>query len=103
MAEMVIRDAAKLLVMVLALIYGGLVIAGYITEGPHYQPRFHLDEPARSGERLLLWTGIKVLDAVLRFLRSLMNQLFTASAEVGFWLIDKSGPKLQRKVRNRFI
>lgn len=103
MADIVIRDAAKLLVIVLALIYGGLVIAGYITEGPRYQPRFHLDEPARSGERLLLWTGIKVLDAVLRFLRSLMNQLFTASAEVGFWFIDKSGPKLQRKVRNRFI
>ncbi|MGH9469672.1 MAG: hypothetical protein ACRD1N_04930 [Terriglobia bacterium] len=103
MIDVLVRDAVKLLVVLLGLAYGGLVLAGYMAEGARYQPKFHLDEPARSGERLLVWTGIKVLDAVLRVMRSMLNQLFMASAEVGFWFIDKSGPRIQRKVRSRFI
>ncbi|HLI30521.1 MAG TPA: hypothetical protein VKV79_05405 [Terriglobia bacterium] len=102
-AQWVLGDAVKLLILVLGLVYAALVFAGYVTEGPHYQPRFHLEEPARSGERLLVWTGIKLLVALVRLCRSLFNQLLTASGEVGFWIVNKSGPKVQREVRSRFL
>ncbi|HLI33907.1 MAG TPA: hypothetical protein VKW70_02590 [Terriglobia bacterium] len=101
--EVILSDAMKLLVVILGLIYAGLVFTGYITEGPHYQPRLHWTEPARSGERLLVWTGIKILHAFLRLFRSACNQLFTASAEVGLWVVDKSGRDIQRKVHSRFL
>jgi len=101
--QVVFWDAVKLLFLVLGLVYAALVFAGYVTEGPHYHPRFHLAEPARSGERLLIWTGIKILDAAIHLFRSILNQLLTASSEVGFWVVNKSGPKVQREVRSRFL
>lgn len=101
--QIIFWDVLKLLVVMLGCLYAALVLAGYITEGPHFQPRLNLSEPARSGERLLIWTGIKILDAAFRIARSTLNQLFTASAEVASWFIDKSSPTVQRKVRSRFI
>ncbi len=103
LTQVVAWDAMKLLVAILGLFYAGLVFTGYVTEGPHYQPRLRWTEPARSGERLLVWTGIKILDAILRLVRSTCNQLFAASAEVGFWVVDKSGPDIQRKIHSRFL
>lgn len=101
--QVVLWDALKLLVGMLALLYAALVLTGYATEGPHYQPRLQLAEPFRSGQRLLVWTGIKLMDVSLRLFRFFFNQLFAASAEVGFWVVDRSGPKAQRKVRSRFL
>ncbi|MGH9326610.1 MAG: hypothetical protein ACRD2B_08010 [Terriglobia bacterium] len=102
-SHVVFWAALKLLVVVLALIYAGLVFAGYIIEGSHFQARINLSEPARSGERLLLWTGIKALDVMVRITRSLLDQLYIASAEVASWFVDMSSPTVQRKIRSRFI
>jgi hypothetical protein len=98
-----VRDSVKLLVAILALLYAGLVLMAYATEGLHYKPRLRWSEPARSGERLLVWTGVKLLDAFLRLMRSMFNQLFLASAEIGLWLADRSGTEIRRKVRSKFL
>jgi hypothetical protein len=98
-----LRDTVRVLVGVLVLLYAGLVLMAYATEGVHYQPRFRWTEPARSGERLLVWTGVKLLDAFLRLTRSMFNQLFMASAEIGLWLTDRSGNEVRRKVRSKFL
>ncbi|MGH9344622.1 MAG: hypothetical protein ACRD19_12795 [Terriglobia bacterium] len=95
--------AVKLLAGIFAVIYAILVYAAYEMEGAQYQTRFQLTNPARSGERLLIWTGVKVVDAGLRFARSILDQLFAASAEVGEWAVGKSSPAVQRKVRSRFL
>ncbi len=100
---MIFLASLKLLVALIALVYAGLVLTAYQIEGPHYQPRLELLKPARSGERLLVWTGVKLLDAALRMGRSLLNQLFLASADVGAWVVDKSSPEVQRRVRSRFL
>jgi hypothetical protein len=102
-AEGVLRDSVKVLVAIVALLYAGLVLMAYATEGLRYQPRLRWTEPARSGERLLVWTGVKLLDAVLRLMRSMFNQLFLASAEIGLWLTDRSGTEVRRKVRSKFL
>lgn len=103
LTQVIVWDALKLLVGLLGLLYAALVLTSYVTEGPHYQPRLRLAEPFRSGERLLVWTGIKVMEGFLKLFRSIFDQLFVASAEVGFWVVDKSGPKAQRKVRSKFL
>lgn len=103
MVQLAFWEAVKLVLLMCGLLYISLVIAGYVMEGPRYHPRFRLAEPARSGERLLIWTGIKILHAVIRFFQFILNLLFTASAEVGLWIINKSGPKVQREVRSHFL
>ncbi|MGH9396595.1 MAG: hypothetical protein ACRD18_07065 [Terriglobia bacterium] len=101
--HIIVFAVLKVLLVVLALIYAGLVLTAYGIEGSRYQPRVQISKPARSGERLLVWTGVKLLDGVLRVSRSVFNQLFTASAEIGEWVVDRSSPTLQRKVRSRFL
>lgn len=101
--EVAVREGVTAVAVILALLYVGLVLMAYATEGLHYQPRLHWTEPARSGERLLVWTGVKLLDGFLRAMRSFFNQLFTASAEVGLWFVDRSGPEVRRRVRSRFL
>jgi hypothetical protein len=101
--HLVFWDGLKMLIWALALIYAGLVFTAYEIEGRHYQPQLQLTKPARSGERLLIWTGVRILDTLLRIARSTFDQLFAASAEVGDWAIEKSGPAVQRKVRSKFL
>lgn len=95
--------ALRLLVVTAGLVYAGLVLTGYVTEGPHYQPRLRLAEPARSGERLLVWWGIKLVDFTLRFMRWILEILYDASAEVGRWAVKKSNPETQNRIRTRFL
>lgn len=102
-AVSILRDAIKLTVALAGFIYAALVLAAYEMEGAQYQPRVQFTKPARSSERLLIWTGVKVLDMLLRGGRLLLNQLFVASAEVGDWAVAKSSPAVQRKVRSRFL
>jgi hypothetical protein len=97
------KDSVKLLVALLGLLYFGLVLTAYATEGLHYKPRLRWTEPARSGERLLVWTGVKLLEAFLSLTRSMFNQLFEASAEIGLWVTDRSGTEVRRKVRSKFL
>lgn len=102
-AQMLLWIVFKLLVIVLGLIYAVLVYAAYDMEGSHYQAHLQLTKPARSGERLLIWTGVKIVDTAVRFAKSVLNQLFAASAEVGEWAVEKSSPSVQRKVRSKFL
>jgi hypothetical protein len=101
--EAVLWDSLKVLIAMGILLYAGLVLMAYATEGTHYRPRLRWTEPARSGQRLLVWTGVKLLDVFLRLMRSIFNQLFQASAEIGIWLTDRSGTEVRRKVRSRFL
>ncbi|MGH9378301.1 MAG: hypothetical protein ACRD1I_05825 [Terriglobia bacterium] len=103
MMQILIWDVVKFLVALVGLVYAILVYTAYEIEGSRYQPRFQLTKPARSGERLLIWTGVRVLDAMIRFIGSALNQLFAASAEVGDWAVEKASPSVQRKVRSKFL
>lgn len=99
----VLWDVVKLMAGILALIYAILVYAAYEMDGARYQARLQLTRPARSGERLLIWTGVRIVVVAVRFAKSILNQLFAASAEVGEWAVEKSSPAVQRKVRSKFL
>lgn len=99
----VLRDCSKVLAALVAMVYVGLVLTAYATEGLHYRPGLRWAEPVRSIERVLVWAGVEVLDALLRLVRSILNQLFLASAEIGLWLTDRSGHQVRRKVRSKFL
>jgi hypothetical protein len=83
-------------------LYAGMVLMRYRTDGPHYRLGFELRDPARSAQHLLVWLGLKVLVACLRIVRTILNMLLEASAEVGEWLIRLS-PTVQESVRSRFL
>ena len=83
-------------------LYAGMVLMRYRTDGPHYRLSFELRDPARSVQHLLVWLGVKVLEACLRIARAILNILLEASAEVGEWFIRHS-PAVQESVRSRFL
>lgn len=103
LSHIVVLTALKIVIALAALIYAGLVVTTYELEGPQYRPQMQFSKPARAGEQLLVWTGVKMLDALIRLARSAFNELVTASGEVGNWVVDRSSPSVQRKVRSRFL
>ena len=83
-------------------LYAGMVLMRYLTDGPRYRFTFDLRDPARSVVHLVVWVGVKVLEASLRFAKAILNMLLEASAEVGEWLMRRS-PAVQQSIRSRFL
>lgn len=93
----------NLLAIASALLYIGLVILGYATEGPRYQIKFDLADPIRSMERLLVGIGVIALAAFLYAVGVLLDPLFEASAEIGEWFTNLGSAETQARYRSRFI
>lgn len=92
----------KLLGIAAAVLYAGMVLARYRTDGPRYRLNLEVRDPARSLEYLTEWLGVKALDACVMFGRALLSLLVEASAEVGEWLMQRK-PALQANIRSRFL
>ena len=100
---MVVGVAAELLVIAAGGLYAFLVLRTYAKEGPDFQLRLQSSDPARSAERLLIWAGIRVMSVVARAVRSILNALYQASADVGTWVVSKSSAQVQARVLSRFL
>jgi hypothetical protein len=100
--SIVVGDLLKLLAVAAGGIYAGMVLMRYRTEGPPYRLSFELRDPARSVQHLVVWLGVKVLDACLRFAGAVFNMLLEASAEVGEWFMRRS-PAVRQSMRSRFM
>ena len=83
------------------MIYAGMVLMRYRTDGPHYRLSFQLQEPARSVQGLVVWLGVRALGGCLRIARLILNMLLEASAEVGEWYI-RVRPAAWESIRSRF-
>jgi len=85
-----------------AVLYVGLVLVRYRTDGPRYRLNFNPQDPARSAQHLAVWLGVKILEGCVRVARPILNMLLEASAEVGEWLMRRS-PAVQESIRSRFL
>ena len=103
MAVLLAGVAAKLLLMAAGAFYALLVLSTYAREGPNFQLRLRSNHPARSAERLLIWAGIMMILAIVRAVRSILNVLYQASADVGTWVVSKSSAQVQARVLSRFL
>lgn len=95
--------ALKLLVMAGGILYAGLVLMSYRTDGPRAPLRLDFTNPARSAVRLTVWLGVKMVKATLRAATALFNMLSEASAEVGEWFLRQRSPEVQAEYRSRFM
>ena len=77
----------KLFLAGVCVLYAGLVLIAWRTEGIHDRVPFDWKDPARSVERLLVWVGLRGVSAVLHGLRGALEILEDASADVGDWLL----------------
>jgi len=100
--SIVISNLLTGLAIAVGLLYAGMVLMTYRTDGPHNRLSFELRDPVRSAEHLVVWLGVMALDACLRFARVILNMLLEASAEVGEWFISRS-LTMQESVRSRFL
>jgi hypothetical protein len=90
------------LAVAVGALYAGMVLMRYRTEGPHYRLSFELRDPAWSVVHLVVWLGVKVLQACLWCGKAILNMLVEASAEVGEWFMRRS-PPVQESIRSRFL
>jgi len=79
--------AVKLFLAGVGILYAGLVLIALRTEGAHNRVPFDWGDPARSGERLLIWVGVRGVSATLQWLKAALDILEDASADVGEWLL----------------
>ena len=93
----------KLAILAGGVLYAGLVLMSYGTNGPHYRLRIDPKDPARSAERLLVWLGVKALALVVRIAVPIFGMLSEASAEVGEWFLRHRTPETQAAIRSRFL
>ena len=93
----------ELAILAAAVLYAGLVLMSYRTDGPHARVEFDLKDPARSIERLAVWVGVKILAFVMGIAIPLFGMLAEASAEVGEWFLDRRAPQVQESIRSRFL
>jgi len=87
MAWTLLTGIVKLVLAGVAVLYFGLVLIAWRTEGAHGRVRFDWEDPARSGKQLLVWIGAKAISAVLKAVKAILDILEDASADVGDWLI----------------
>jgi len=103
MEQWLFWGVVKLGLITSGLFYGVLLLTTYSKEGPDY--RLHLEpaDPARSVGSLLVWMGIKLVTAIGRAARPILDVLYEASADVGTWVVSKSSAQVQARVRSRFL
>lgn len=82
--------------------YAGVVVVRYRTDGPYCRLSFDPVYPVRSAEQLVVWIGVKVLEAGLKLAKAMLSMLLEASAEVGEWAIRRN-PSIRENVRSRFL
>jgi hypothetical protein len=100
--SIVFRHLLTWLAVAAGALYAGMVLITYYTEGPNCRLSFELRDPARSAVHLVVWLGVKVLQACLWLAGAILNMLLEASAEVGEWFLRRS-PAVQESIRSRFL
>ena len=79
----------KLALLAGAVLYAGLVLTSYHTDGPHLRPRVDWRDPAHSAEHLAVWLGVIALTLAVRAWTPIFGMLSEASAEVGEWFLSR--------------
>jgi hypothetical protein len=100
--SIVLGALLKMLAVAAGALYAGMVLMRYRADAPRYRLNLEYRDPARSAQHLVVWLGVKVLDAGVRLARVILNMLMEASAEVGEWFIRLS-PAVQEIFRSRFL
>ena len=93
----------KFLLAALGVLYAGLVLMAYRTEGPRFQLRLDWQDPFRSVPQLLVWLGVRALAAIVRIGSGTWDMLSEASADLGERYVHPRGPEAEAIFRSRFL
>jgi len=96
-------DGLKLAVILTVVLYTGMVLTMYSTEGPRYRLKLDPTRPAQSAERLAIWLGVRTIATVTYAARAVYDTLAETSADVGEWFIRRQGPDAEAKFHSRFL
>ena len=93
----------RLAIVLSILIYTGLVLMNYSTEGARYRLKLDPARPARSAEHLAVWLGARAIGTAVHAARVVFDALAEASAEVGEWFIHWRGPDAEARFHAHFL
>ena len=93
----------RLAIILPVLIYTGLVLMNYSTQGARYRLRLDPARPARSAGHLAVWVGVRAIGTVVHAATVVFDTLAETSAEVGEWFIHWRGPDAEARFHARFL
>ncbi len=96
-------DGLKLAVVLTVVLYTGMVLMCYSTEGPRYRLQLDPARPARSVVLLAVWLGVRTTATVAHAAKAAYDTLAETSADVGEWFIRRQGPDAEAKFHARFL
>jgi hypothetical protein len=85
--ETLFWGALKLLLLGVGVLYFGLVLMVYRSEGSRIRLRIGYHDPGRSALNLALWLGVKALAGIVYAARTAFDMLSDTSADVGEWYL----------------
>jgi len=91
----------KLALLTVAVLYAGLVLMSYGTDGSRQRPRIDFRDPVTSAERLFTWLGVVVLAWSVRSAARTLAMLSETSAVVGEWFLRRHAPETVAPVHAR--
>jgi hypothetical protein len=101
--ELAFWAVCKFLLGAFGILYAGLVLTAYRTEGERYRLRLDKQDPAGFAAQLLIWPGVRAMATGIRVGRTALEMLSDASAEVGEWYIRRRGGQVEAFFRSHFL
>jgi ABC-type transporter Mla subunit MlaD len=89
-------------VVLAGVVSAGLLVHVHAAEGSSSPVRVDLRSPFRSAKGLLVGLAVRILGVSLGAVRSTLEQLYEASAEVGEWFFSRTNPGAQDRFRSGF-
>ena len=96
------RAGAEFVVLAGFGVCAGAVVLRYAAERMSSPVSFDPRNPPRPAERFLVSLGARLGDVLLLALRSALDLLYEASADVGEWFFRHTNPAAQDRFRSRF-
>jgi hypothetical protein len=99
--ELMVNGGMAFVVLAVAVLAGWLVHV-HAAEGSSTPVRVDLRNPFRSAKALLVGLAVRIVGVSLRAVKSTLEQLYEASADVGEWFFSPSNPGVQDRFRSGF-
>jgi len=96
-----VNEGAALVVLA-GVVSAGLLVHLHAAEEPSSPVSVDLRSPLRSAKGLLVGLGLRIVGVCLRAVKSTLEQLYEASADVGEWFFSHTNPGVQDRFRSGF-
>jgi hypothetical protein len=97
----IVWEGLALLIVGSVLFYLELVSIVYFTKGVSCGPPFDWRNPACAAGNLLIWGGVRLVSAIVRGAKPVLDTFSEASAELSEMVLGRRSARIEAAVRSR--